>query len=339
MLSLCYGEINMISTVEKFINTRQLLKPGDKIAVAVSGGPDSTALLLVLHQLAKRYRWTLLAAHVNYHARGADSDRDEKFVRQLSSRLKLPVVVTQARLDVAGSGFEERARDFRYAFFRDLVERGRVNKIAVAHTADDQAETIVLNMLRGSGLRGAAGMPVARDLIIRPLLAVRRSALQRWLAAGRQSYRRDRSNRDLHFQRNWIRWRLLPYLRHQDKNFDSRLVQAGRAFGRAADYLERQALRQLRLLKISEQKNYTKYLLKPFLEQPEILQGEMVRALLGRRDITRQHIREVLAVLEKNESGKRKAFKGREIIRQKSAFICRHLPVFPALVSRRKIAD
>lgn len=342
----------MLPAIEKTIRDHRLLSPGDKIIVAVSGGPDSTALLLVLHQLAPRYHWKLIAAHVNYHSRGADSARDETFVRQLAKKVKIPVVVKSVRLDRHASNFEERARGLRYSFFEAIAKKHRANKIAVAHTADDQVETMILNMLRGSGLRGAAGMPVKRDLVVRPLLGVRREEVLRWLRRQKQSYRTDRSNRDLKYQRNWIRWKLIPYLRSSKMEsgfrppaspgsvwragrdasrighprdsgkwkLEEKLEAGRRLFDRAAAFLERQAEVQLRRLKISEQDGATKYQLAPFLALPEILQGEMIRELLGRRDITQTHVAEVLAVLRAGAGGKKKMFKGRTIIKLRGTF-------------------
>lgn len=326
----------MLPAIEKTIRDHRLLSPGDKIIVAVSGGPDSTALLLVLHQLAPRYHWKLIAAHVNYHSRGADSARDETFVRQLAKKVKILVVVKSVRLDRHASNFEERARGLRYSFFEAIAKKHRANKIAVAHTADDQVETMILNMLRGSGLRGAAGMPVKRDLVVRPLLGLSRAEILQWLRRAKQSYRTDRSNRDLKYQRNWIRWRLLPYLRrsvgataHLRSSATSELRMgrpasplqvAGRLFDRAAAFLERQAEVQLRRLKISEQDGTTKYRLAPFLALPEILQGEIVRELLGRKDISRQHVWEVLTVLRESEPGKKKVFRGRAIVKRRGGF-------------------
>lgn len=317
----------MLSTIEKNVRDHRLLSPGDKIIVAVSGGPDSTALLLVLHRLAPRYRWKLIVAHVNYHSRGADSERDEAFVRRLTKKLKVPLVVKSIRLNRQANNFEERARDVRYSFFEIVAKKHQTNKIVVAHTADDQIETMIQNVLRGSGLRGAAGMPVKRGQVIRPLLGVRREEVLRWLRRQKQSYRVDRSNRDIKYQRNWIRWRLLPYLRSRrwevggrSGKLDERLEVGRRLFDRAAAVLERQAAEQLRRLKISERDGVTKYQLAPFLTLPEILQGEMIRTLLGRKDISRQHVREVLSVLKRSASGKMKKFKGRAIVKRREGF-------------------
>lgn len=325
----------MLPAIEKTVRDYRLLQPGDKIMVAVSGGPDSTALLLALHRLVQGYDWKLIAAHVNYHSRGQDSGRDEAFVRRLAKKLNVPVVVKSVRLDRRASNFEERARVIRYDFFEQVRKKYRANKMAIAHTADDQIETMIQNMLRGSGLRGAAGMPVRRGCIVRPLLGVTRAEVLQWLRKQKQSYRTDRSNRDLKYQRNWIRWKLIPYLRRQvgasgppslklwragRTPLQERFSTAGHLFAHAAAFLERQAEVQLRRLKISEQGGTTKYQLAPFLALPEILQGEMIRTLLGRRDITQTHVAEVLAVLRADVGGKKKVFKGRTIVKRQGMF-------------------
>lgn len=320
----------MIAETEKFIAQHRLLVPSNRILVAVSGGPDSTALLLVLHQLSALYGWKLRAVHVNYHSRGRDSDNDERFVRRLAQKLRIPLSVKKLAQGFPQDNFEERAREIRYRYFSQQANEFRADKIAIAHTADDQVETIIQNMLRGSGLRGAAGMPRSRGKIVRPFLGIRRRTVLVWLHQRSQSYRQDLSNRDLKYRRNWIRWRLLPYLRRGDKNFETGLLMSARCFDRAAEFLEKQSRGQIQRLKISKGKRQVIYRLKSFLRLPGILQGEIIRELLGRQDITSQHVKEVLSVLSGKESRKRKTFKGREIEKLRDSFIWRKLDKVPS---------
>ncbi len=166
---------------------RQLLRPGMRVAAAVSGGADSVALLRMLAEEARELGIGLQAVHVNHGLRGAESDGDEAFVRQLASELGLELHVR--RVDTQGerngNGVEETARRLRYAWWGELLAAGAVDAVATAHTLDDQAETVLGKLLRGAWTEGLAGIfPVVehpRGCIVRPFLPVRRMAIEQWL--------------------------------------------------------------------------------------------------------------------------------------------------------------
>jgi tRNA(Ile)-lysidine synthase len=212
------------------------LRAGDRVAAAVSGGADSVALLCLLLDLREELGIVLSVAHVNHKLRGEESDEDERFVAQLAERHGLELHVRAAPINgcdglrknrdktaIAGSGIEAAAREQRYGFFRDLALGGRVTKIATAHTLDDQAETILLRIFRGTGIRGLAGIhqriifrseeqrrPFGE--VVRPLLGFRRAALQQFLRDRGQAWREDSSNQNIAFLRNRVRHRLLPLI-------------------------------------------------------------------------------------------------------------------------------
>lgn len=191
------------------------------VLVAVSGGADSVALLRALAAVRPGGPGRLIAAHVNHQLRGTESDADEAFVRDLCHRLGLPCEVERLTLAAdrqrAAAGLEERARRARYAALTQLAHRLGARYVATGHTADDQAETILHRLLRGTGLAGLAGMARARPLspatsLVRPLLGVRRAAVLEYLQTLGQPYRHDSSNADLQFTRNRLRHQLLPEL-------------------------------------------------------------------------------------------------------------------------------
>ncbi len=204
------------------IRKQDSIRAGDRLAVAVSGGADSVALLDLLLELRAELGTVLSVAHVNHKLRGEESDEDERFVAQLAQQHGLELHTRAAPVDGKnGSGIEAAARELRYDFFRQLAREGRVTKIATAHTLDDQAETVLLRIVRGTGIRGLSGIHPrivfeeqgrALGEVVRPLLGFRRAALQEFLCEQGQVWREDSSNRDIAFLRNRVRHRLLPII-------------------------------------------------------------------------------------------------------------------------------
>jgi tRNA(Ile)-lysidine synthase len=220
--------------------------------VAVSGGPDSVALAHLLTDVVRqRNLGRLILAHVNHQLRGAESDGDEQFVRALA---RPSVDVRTTRIDVAALAKEERgnlesiARRERYRFFAQIAREESATWVATGHTADDQAETVLFRLLRGSGVLGLSGMRECRALgdgvqLIRPLLTVRRSEILEYLHAAQIAYRVDSSNQELRFTRNRIRHELLPILRQNyNEGIEEALCRlAEQAQGLQAEVVERAA--------------------------------------------------------------------------------------------------
>lgn len=247
--------MKLVQEVERAVRHQKLLEPGMRVAVACSGGADSVALLRLLDELKERLGLRLLVAHLNHQLRGAESDADEGFVRQLAERLGLECVVQ--REDVAARAkrnrlnLEEAGRQARMDFFTSLITENKADTVALAHTLDDQAETVLARMVRGAGTRGLAGIypvvelelggatekervpstsskltssskPVVRTAskvksiavvrLVRPLLGVRRAALRAYLSEQEHAWREDTSNLDRDRLRNRIRLELLPQL-------------------------------------------------------------------------------------------------------------------------------
>jgi tRNA(Ile)-lysidine synthetase-like protein len=214
---------------ERLLNTirkQGWIRAGDRVSVAVSGGADSVALLCLLLELRAELGIVLSVAHVNHKLRGEESEEDQRFVAQLAEGHGLELHMCCAPVPVrpngkTGSGIEAEARRLRYDFFRELAREGRVTKIATAHTLDDQAETVLLRIFRGTGIRGLSGIhpriifeEQGRTFgeVVRPLLDFRRASLQELLRERDQGWREDSSNRDTAFLRNRLRHRLLPLI-------------------------------------------------------------------------------------------------------------------------------
>lgn len=199
----------MLEKIERVLTRYRMLRPGDQLGLAVSGGPDSVCLLHLLRQLAPTAGVTLSVVHLNHQLRGPASDEDARFVAQLADSCGLPL--HQRSLAVGPT--EDDARRARRAFFADLRSQGLVDRIATGHTLDDQAETVLFRLLRGSGPSGlAAILPVTREGVIRPLLHLTRSEVIGYLRQQGHDWRLDASNAESRFARNRIRHVLLPAL-------------------------------------------------------------------------------------------------------------------------------
>ena len=210
---------SLAKRVQTWIEQHRMLHAGDRVGVAVSGGADSVALLLLLEELRKPLGLLLSILHFNHKLRGADSDADETFVRELAAAHGLECITgtedIASRAREEGGNLEEVARRLRYAFFENAVNTGRVTRVAVAHTADDQAETVLAHLLRGTGPAGLGAIyPVAVN-VVRPLLEIRRAELREYLKRSKQAWREDLSNRDTRRTRARIREKLLPLLERE----------------------------------------------------------------------------------------------------------------------------
>ena len=264
------------------VRAYKLFEPGQHVLVAVSGGPDSVALLSVLHDLAPAWNLSLTVVHCNYGLRGSESDGDASFVTALCRRLDHPCLVRSLPInrDEAGASgsLQARARDSRYHLFRELATELGADRVALGHTADDQAETVLLRMLRGAGLRGLGGMPHSREgLFVRPLLTRMRQEILLYLQAVGLPYRTDSSNAKPIYLRNRVRHELLPVMR-------SLAPAAIRMLARQADILRDDdrlldALAARRLARIIQSRDSVTMLLDRavLLQHPLALQRRMLR--------------------------------------------------------------
>src|SRR5579863_2344334 len=204
----------------------EMLRAGERVGVGVSGGADSVGLLLLLLELREELGIVLSVAHLNHKLRGKASEADEKFARALAATHGLEFY--GERVDVGArprrekANVEDAGRRARYEFFARLVAEGKVDCVAVAHTADDQAETVLAHILRGTGLAGLGGIHPRTESVVRPLLGVRRAELRAYLRLKKQTWREDATNQDTTRTRARIRKKLLPLL---EREFQSGVVE------------------------------------------------------------------------------------------------------------------
>ena len=308
-----------------------MLRAGERVGVGVSGGADSVGLLLLLLELREELGIVLSVAHLNHKLRGRAAEADEKFVRKLAAELGLEYcgesVDVGARARREKANVEDAGRRARYEFFARLVGEGKVDVVAVAHTADDQAETVLAHILRGTGLAGLGGIHPRAENVVRPLLQVRRAELRVYLRGKKQKWREDATNKDTARTRARIRMKLLPLL---EKQFQSGVVEhlgALTEFAREDEaFLEWLAWEHCETLarKIGEetriavmdllqpikgQKLYTEGTEGTEKKNQEALTKRMLRRLIEERkigsgQILGQHIAVVVELARRGENGK-----------------------------------
>lgn len=227
---------SLIEKVRFTVEKRELLSSGDKVLVALSGGADSVALLHLLVELKGDYHLELGVAHLHHILRCPECDEDMKFARDLAESYALPFFCEE--VNVASLAKSQRlseelcGRAERYRFFEEVCKREGFSKVALGHTANDRAETFLLNLLRGSGTSGLASIPYRRDFYVRPLLDSYREEILNYLEERRFPYRVDSTNYDVRIRRNKVRWELIPYLK---ENYNPNLEKV---LNRTAEVLE-----------------------------------------------------------------------------------------------------
>ena len=226
----------MLNKLTDFIRQQQMVASGETVICAVSGGADSVALLFSLYLLKEKLGITLEAAHFNHHLRGEESDRDEAFVRSLCDRYDIPLHLGSGCVQPGEKGLEAAARDARYGFFRSLS-----GKIATAHTADDNAETVLMHLVRGTGLKGLGGITPVTGNVIRPMLTVTRSEVEAFLKEWCLSCIQDSSNDTDAFLRNRIRHHVMPLLKEENPRLAEKVSAMALRLRQDEAYLSAQA--------------------------------------------------------------------------------------------------
>ena len=233
---------SFLHRVKEFIDNNNLLNDGAQVLVGLSGGADSTALLIALLRLGYHPH----AVHCNFHLRGSESDRDQKFVTELCNQLgvELSVCSYDTRLYAAehGISIEMAARELRYADFNRIMQECDASAVCIAHHRDDSVETILLNLIRGTGIKGLTGIKPRNGYIIRPLLCVSRQEIEDWLRSIGQPYVTDSTNLEACYIRNKIRLKLLPLMREINPDADNAIATTAanltQAYSVYTDYIE-----------------------------------------------------------------------------------------------------
>lgn len=230
--------------VIKFISSRSLISRGDKILVALSGGPDSVFLLYFLNKFINKYKIKPGAFHLNHKLRGKNSEADQKFCRALCKNLNVPLYEASVNVQSVArkkkTSVEEAGRFTRYRLLNKVALKYGFNKIATAHIKDDNSETLILNLIKGSGLTGMTGIPDKRDNIIRPILCLTKKEILDYLNSQKIDFRLDESNLSVEYERNYLRQNIIPLIKDRlNPSLDETLFNSSFIFKSLKDFIDR----------------------------------------------------------------------------------------------------
>lgn len=290
----------MVNKVLKFVSENRILEYGDSVILGVSGGADSICMLYVMKELQEMLHLSLSVVHVNHHIRGEEAQRDADYVREVCD--KLGVYFVRKDVDVPkiardfGMSEEEAGRQARYQIFYNMVSERKAGKIAVAHNLNDNSETVLFNLFRGTGIRGMTGIPAKRDMVIRPLLCCTREEIENYLAEHNIGFCTDATNAGTEYSRNKIRLELLPYIKKNiNRKAEYNIVNAAQSLEEVSDFLNKEA-----------EKAYDRYVkdgifLQEGFQLHPALQKQVIRLMIEKqagklKDITKVHITAVAAL-------------------------------------------
>jgi tRNA(Ile)-lysidine synthase len=305
----------MLQTVKRYIEKNNLLNFGVKIIVGLSGGSDSVVLLSVLHKLG----YECLAAHCNFHLRAEESDRDEKSASEFAASLQIPFFKkdfdTCAVAKERGISIEMAARDLRYEWFEELRGNKNAGAIAVAHHQDDSIETLLLNLIRGTGVKGLTGIKPRNGQIIRPLLCVPKADILQYAQTEKLPYVDDSSNRLPEFTRNKIRLQVLPLLKTLNPSIDETLVQTMYNLNEAAKIYDAEIEKEKKAVFNKESGHIHIPLLKTF-PSPETLLFELLKDFGFGKEIVFEINKSI-----KNQPGKTFYSNTHQLVKDRDAFL------------------
>lgn len=296
----------MQKKVLEFMEQHHMIKEGERILVAVSGGADSMCLLLVLFQLCTTQKFEICVVHVEHGIRGKESEEDAQFVENFCKMHKIPCKVYHCKAEKYAKEHkmtvEEGARELRYGYFKEAAKEFSADKIAVAHHQNDSAETMLFHLARGTDLKGLCGILPVRENVIRPLLCVERREIEAYLKEQGQAYCMDETNKELEYSRNRIRHQVLPELvqiNQQAIGHMNQVAEKAQELEELVEQLTREAWERCVCEKdndilVSERLRKEKYLI-----QKKVLYQAITRRAGSSKDISNVHVCQVLELLEK----------------------------------------
>ena len=321
-----YTQKSLIFKVLNIVKGNNLIEKNDEIIVALSGGPDSVCLLDILFQIKEKLGFSLSACHFNHKMRGEASDKDEIFVKKLCEEKRIKCSIGFAKTKIKN---EEEARDARYSFFEKILGDRRGVKIAIAHNADDLAETFLMRVIRGAGIRGLKSIPLQRKNFIRPLLYISKKQILSHLKDQKLDYCIDQTNIDVDFTRNFIRHKIIPLFVQTNPNFLESIISTVKSIDEDYRFIYKIAEKSLKKIAVETSVDRIVLNKKEFLNLEPSIQNQIlfqsIEKINTTKDIGSSHIAQVIEMIKKGEGKKYKALPHSLIIELKSGkiYICK----------------
>ncbi|MCX7794527.1 MAG: tRNA lysidine(34) synthetase TilS [Thermodesulfovibrionales bacterium] len=305
--------MNLLEKVLKSIKRFEMIKQGDRLIIGLSGGPDSVCLLHVLHSLRDRFKIELIPVYVNHGLRpdeiNYEIDFCKDFVKNLGYELIIKDVDVMGYVKATGENKQEAARKLRYNVLNDVLLERKAQAIALGHTADDQAETVLMRLIRGTGPQGLQGIPPVRGNIIRPLIEIERKEIEEYLFKNNLRYIIDSSNLRTEYFRNWIRLKVLPLLREKNPSIITTLTKMAEIFSEEERIYEIEVTKAL-MRSLSRKTDST---IELFLKPLEAMDTRLLRRLLRKavdeifslRGISFVHIEDMVQLIKQGRAGDR----------------------------------
>ncbi|HBF5150563.1 tRNA(Ile)-lysidine synthase [Clostridioides difficile] len=297
------------------INKHNLIQKGDKIVLGLSGGPDSVCLLHVLNRLKKDFNIEIYAAHLNHQIRGIEAQKDALYVSKLCEDMGIVFFVKSINVpkycENEGLSLEEGARKLRYEMFYEIKDKIKANKIAIGHNLNDQAETVMMRIMRGTGLKGLKGIDYIRDnCIIRPILDVERDEIEEYCEAYNLNPRIDKTNLENIYTRNKIRLDLLPYMKDNfNSNVIESIVRMSNSLKSDNDYIEKEAEAKFREVSNIKEKGFVEINLDDFVCLHDAIKVRVLRNsikhILGDTNfVDQRHIEDIMSLEDNSKVNK-----------------------------------
>ena len=303
----------------EFIKKNNLIEPNDKVVLGVSGGPDSISMLFILNKFSKKLNFEIVVAHINHGIREEATD-DEQYVERWCQKLAIPFFVLHSEVEklakIQKLGTEEMGRKVRYDFFEEIARKTNSNKIATAHNKNDNCETIIMNMMRGSGIKGLCGIPSKQGKYIRPLIECSREEIEEYCAKQNLDPRIDKTNFENDYTRNKIRNIVIPYIKEEfNPNIINTMARLSEIMKEQDEYVEEEAEKQYKNILIDEIKSkeneYNNIILdlKKFNELPILIEKKIlllaIQKIFGTvKRIEKIHLEDMIKLCNRNIGNK-----------------------------------
>lgn len=301
----------VIETIKKY----KLIQEGDKIVLGVSGGPDSIAMLDILRQIKEEFKFEIYVAHINHQIRGQEAINDEQYVADYCNKNNIQVFIKRINVpEIAKTqkiGTEEAGRKVRYEFFEEILQKTNSNKIAIAHNKNDKVETIIMHVLRGSGISGLKGIePIRDNKYIRPLIECDRAEIEKYCEEQELNPCIDKTNFENEYNRNKIRNIVIPYIKKEfNPNIIETITRLSEVVSEENDYLEKITQNAYKNILISEEKNQIELKLKEFNQLEDVIKKRIIlyttKRLFGStQGIEKIHIQDLIKLCNNNIGNK-----------------------------------